>query len=184
MSKKWKTLNSKTVADYKIFSIREDINESPRTGLSAPFYIIQSLDWINIIPLTPDKKVIFVRQFRHGSQEITMEVPGGIVETTDRDPMFTARREMIEETGYDSDNIINLGAIRPNPAILNNRGHVFVAFDVYRKRDQLLDDMEDLQIVQMDLENVYKMIATGEITHALTITTFCLLEQYQKYNVI
>lgn len=113
-----------------------------------------------------------------------MEVPGGIVETTDRDPMFTARREMIEETGYDSDNIINLGAIRPNPAILNNRGHVFVAFDVYRKRDQLLDDMEDLQIVQMDLENVYKMIATGEITHALTITTFCLLEQYQKYNVI
>lgn len=178
----WENLKSEVVANYNIFSVREDINRSPRTGTAHPFYVIQSSDWINIIPLTSDEKVIFVRQFRHGSRQMTLEVPGGIVESLDGNPLHTARREMNEETGYDSDNIVHLGSIRPNPAILNNLGHVYVAFDVRKISDQVLDSTEDAQVIIKDLDSVYKMIALGEITHALTITTFCLFEQYRKFK--
>ncbi len=97
MIKPWKILDSKLGADYKVFKIRADQAVSPRTNRTGEFYTIQSNDWVNVVPLTEDRQVVMIRQYRHGSREVTLEIPGGLVD--EADPREAAVRELLEETG-------------------------------------------------------------------------------------
>ena len=86
MIKPWRRTRSQQNESYRVFSIRTDTAISPRTDESHDFYVIESRDWINIIPITPDERVVMVKQYRHGSREITLEIPGGIVDPGDDFP--------------------------------------------------------------------------------------------------
>jgi 8-oxo-dGTP pyrophosphatase MutT (NUDIX family) len=121
--KAWQRLSSQTVYSCRIFSLREDHKRSPRTGQGHDFYVLEAGDWVNIIPLTADEQVVLIRQYRHGVEDMTLEIPGGMVDAEDPSPLHAARREMQEETGYDSHEVSSLGAIHPNPAIQANRCH-------------------------------------------------------------
>lgn len=180
MANKWEILHSSEAGDYRVFKVKKDRKKIEEDGsvIEHDFYTLDCEDWINIIPLTANNEVVFIRQFRHGSNEMSLEVPAGVVEDYDDSPADTARREMIEETGYDSDNIVKLGVVRPNPAIINNRGHVFVAFDSVEADYQNLDESEFIETELIPLEKVGEMILSGEIDHALVIATFSLLNLY------
>jgi 8-oxo-dGTP pyrophosphatase MutT (NUDIX family) len=101
--KAWDTLASRFIGDYRIFRLWEHTRRSPANGMAKPFYVIESADWVNIIPVTAQEEVVFVRQFRHGIEEVTLEIPGGMVDPEDPSPEVAARREMVEECGYDTD---------------------------------------------------------------------------------
>ena len=169
--KSWKVISSKLDRSYKIFNFRTDRVRSPRTGKDYDFYILESNPWVNIIPLTPKKEVVMVRQYRHGIRDLTLEIPGGLVDEGDT-PIEAAKRELIEETGYQTEEVIPLGSVFPNPAILDNRCHTFLAKDVFPAGDQQLDEREDIEVLCRPLTEIPRLIREGAIEHSLVLCAF------------
>ncbi len=169
--KPWEILGSKQDRSYRIFSLRTDRARSPRTGEAHDFYILESTDWVNVIPLTANKEVVLIRQYRHGIREATLEIPGGIVEPGDS-PEEAARRELDEETGFREREMVPLSYVFPNPAILNNRCHTYLALDVREAGEQSQDEKEDIEVVIRPLSEVPALIRQGEIRHALVLAAF------------
>jgi len=176
----WEKLDSTPQGHYRVFEVRKDHARSPVSDQEYDFYIIESPDWVNVIPLTPDGEVVCIRQYRHGTEEITLEVPGGVVDPGDGGPAAAAWRELREETGYDAEAMIPLGAVAPNPAIQSNRCHSYLARGAYLDGAQALDGAEEIEVVLVDLDEVPGLITSGRITHALVVVAFYLFDQYRR----
>jgi 8-oxo-dGTP pyrophosphatase MutT (NUDIX family) len=170
--KPWQRLDSETVYTCRIFSLRKDRNRSPRDGREHDFFVLESGDWVNIIPVTSDNHIVLVHQHRHGINDITLEIPGGMVDADDPSPLYAARREMQEETGYDSDDVIEIGSIHPNPAIQENRCHTFLARNVEKQFDTHFDTTEETEVVLVPSTQIPDLVRQGRITHALVVTAF------------
>ena len=177
--KRWEVVSSKPNKSYGIFSFRTDRARSPRTGLTYDCYILESTPWVNVIALTPQNDVILVRQYRHGIRDLTLEIPGGLVEAQDT-PEAAAGRELYEETGYQSAEWIFLGSVFPNPAIQNNRCYTFLARDVFSAGEQHLDEMEDIEVLRRPLTEIPALIKKGEINHSLVLAAF--FKYYLAYD--
>ncbi len=169
--KPWQVLSSKKDRSYRVFSLRTDLAVSPRTGKEHHFFILESSPWVNVIPLTPQNEVVLVRQYRHGTQNVTLEIPGGLVESSDS-PESAARRELMEETGYECEEIISLGVVHPNPAIQNNACYTYLAKNVHPFGEQKQDDKEDIEVVLKPLGEIRGLIQKGVISHALVLAAF------------
>ena len=178
--KPWKRISSRLDRSFPIFNLRTDRMVSPRTLKDYDFFILESRDWVNIIPLTEDKEVVLIRQYRHGIGEITLEIPGGIIEQGDS-PEKAAERELLEETGYKSQEMVPLGMVYPNPAFLNNRCYTFLSRDVFFAGSQDLDEKEDIEIVIKPLNEIRGLIENGEISHSLIIAAFYRL--FYEYDI-
>ena len=168
----WQPLAERKVYDCRIFSVTEQQSRSPRTGDVHDFYVINSLDWVNIIPLTAAREVVMIRQYRHGLGDFTLEVPGGLVDAADPSALDAARREMREETGYDAAEIVRLGTIHPNPAIINNRCDSFLARDAAPACPVSFDTTEETEVVLVPLDEIPDLIRREVITHALVVVAF------------
>lgn len=127
-----------------------------------------------MIPLTPDRRVLLIRQFRYGIDGFTVEIPGGMCDPGEA-PMETARRELREETGYESAEWVELGWVYPNPAVQTNRCYTFLARDVRRVGEPKPDPSEAFEQLQVPLDEIPRMIGSGEINHALVVAAFQLL---------
>ena len=169
----WEVLSESTYEDFKIFSLKKSRRVNPRTKTAIDFVRIDGLDWANIIPITPDNQVVLIRQYRHGSDEYTLEIPGGCVEIGE-DPALSAVRELEEETGFTSQDVEYLGTIRPNPALLSNRCYLYLARGAILKGKQKLDSGEDIEVLLKPLNEVLSMVKKGEISHALVVAAFGL----------
>jgi len=167
----WKCIRSRTTRSFRIFSIRTDTALSPRTGKEHDFYVIEARDWVNVIPLTEDHQVVMVRQYRHGSKKVTLEIPGGLVEGGDT-PEKAAARELLEETGYRAKKWTKIGAINPNPALFNNRCYTFLAEDIKRVTDPSPDQTEEIEVSLLPLKEIPPLILKGKIDHAIVIAAF------------
>ncbi len=168
----WERLASEIAYACRIFTIRRERSRFSRDDAEYDFHVLESTDWVNIIPVTRAREVVLVRQFRHGIGDCTLEIPGGMVDADDPSPLAAARREMIEESGYDSDRVEGLGAIHPNPAIQRNTCHSFVAWDVERRYAPRFDATEETEVVLVPLVSIPDRIRAGEITHALVVVAF------------
>jgi ADP-ribose pyrophosphatase len=175
----WKRAASEQVADCRVFQVRRDRSVSPRDGSEHDFYCIEAVDWINIVPLTARDEVVMIEQYRHGTNEVTLEIPGGMVDAGEA-PHEAAARELLEETGYRAHEVLLLGRTRPNPAIQNNWIYSFVARDVTFEQEPIFDGTEHTAVRLVPLADVPSLIADGTINHSLVVTGFYLLEVYNS----
>jgi ADP-ribose pyrophosphatase len=170
-SLKWLRQSSEPVANCRVFQVRRDRSVNPRDRSEHDFYCIEAANWINIIPLTAQNEVVMIEQYRHGSEEVTLEIPGGMVDEGEREECAAAR-ELLEETGYAASEVALLGRTRPNPAIQNNWLYSFVARDVKLKQEPVSDGSEWTVVRLVRLAEVPSLIAGGVITHALVVAAF------------
>jgi len=168
--KEWEISDSRTDRDYKIFKIKSVQAISPRTGKTNEFHTIETKDWVNIIPLTENREVVMISQYRHGSNEISLEIPGGLVD--EKHPEKAALRELLEETGYKGEHVEYLGAVNPNPAIFNNLCHTYLVEKAKKTSPKNLDPDEDIEVVLVPLSEIPSLIDRGMINHALVIVAF------------
>ena len=176
----WPLLDSKVLQEFPIYRLRQDTRRSPRTGRAHPFLVLDSPDWINVVPVTEHGNIVLIRQFRHGTASFVWEIPGGMVDPEDPTPEHAARRELLEETGYAADRFLFLGAVRPNPAIQNNRCHTFLALDCRPLQPQALEGSEDIEVLEVPGSEIPGLIDSGEIDHALVLTAFFWYERFLR----
>ena len=176
----WIRTGSEVVADCRVFQVRRVLSVCPRSGSEHDFYVLEATDWINIIPLTAQDEVVMIEQYRHGSEEVTLEIPGGMVDEGE-EAQTAATREMLEETGYAATGgVIPLGKARPNPAIHNNWIHTFLVRDVRCVQAPEFDSTEHTVVRLVPLADVPALIADGTINHSLVINGFYRLWLYQQ----
>ena len=185
--KAWSRLSSKRLADSRIMSFCEARDQSPYTDKAHDFVYLDSVDWVNIVPITAQQEVVMIKQYRHGDQSISLEIPGGMVDANEQ-AMQAACRECMEETGYQVSNVRAFGVLSPNPAIFNNRLHCFVAelaetaADAYTNHHSATEKTE---VVLMPIAELAPAMLSGEINHALVCATlwrFLALRQASDEN--
>jgi len=172
MTKEWKITESRRGGDYSIFSVRIDRTVSPDSGYEKDYSVLETNDWVNVIPVTPEGRIVLIRQFRHGTRAYTIEIPGGGVDPQDRDAAEAAHRELREETGYEPASIVPIGVVEPNPAFQTNRCHTYLAQDAVPVSPQNLDPGEEIEVFEASEEEVLDMLRSGEIAHALVVAAF------------
>ena len=172
----WRRVGEKGVTDYRIFRIADETYARPDGAGEFGFYVILSVDWVNVVPVTPQGKVVLIRQWRAGSDEVAIEVPGGMVDPGE-DPQHSAARELEEETGYRCDTVVRTGRLRPNPAIQRNFLHTFVALGARPDGPPHLEEREDIESFEATWDEVDAMIRSGAIDHALVINSLMFAKQ-------
>lgn len=182
--KTWKTIEIGNTIDLKIFKAKWVKRENPKSHLVSNFIVLDSKNWVNIIPITTNNEIVLVKQYRHGIDEVTLEIPGGLVDENEN-PLEAAKRECIEETGYFSEKQpVLLGQVRPNPAFLNNTCFTFVWENVEKKFEPKFDLNEDVEVVLKDLAEVYELIKQGIINHSIVLNAFLFFFlKYKDYNL-
>jgi ADP-ribose pyrophosphatase len=178
MIRPWPLIASEPAFATRLFRVTRDRARSPRTGGERDFHVIHMVDWLMVVTLTADGKLVLVRQYRHGSRETGLEVPGGLHDGTGERPEQGAVRELTEETGYSSarHELAFLGVLRPQPALLANRAWVYLAKDVRPTAEPEPDAGEDIEVVLLDPREVPARIASGEISNAMTVAALALAE--------
>jgi ADP-ribose pyrophosphatase len=167
----WTFLYSKIIHACRIFTLKKEGYRSPRTGKEHDFYLLDSSDWVNVIPLTAEGRVILVKQYRFGTKDFSLEIPGGMLDPGDH-PAGAAARELLEETGYAGEEPILLGVVHPNPAIQSNRCYTYLIHNVVFKTLPRQDSTEDIEVHSAPLHDIPRLIHEGKITHALVIAAF------------
>lgn len=172
----WDRLASYGETDYRVFQVARHDAKHPTAGDRRTFSVISSPDWVNVIALTADDRVVLVRQYRHGTDALTVEIPGGMIDPGEA-PLEAAQRELLEETGYTAARWLELGSVQPNPAIQNNTCYTLLALDAAQTEAQRLDPGEAIDVFTAPLAELSDRISAGEITHALVIAAFFHLVQ-------
>lgn len=171
---RWRELTRTHANDYRIFSTQRIRASHPATGAERDFIALHATDWVNVIALTPAREVVLIRQYRHGTGAIHVEIPGGMVDPGEA-PEAAARRELCEETGYVATRWRCLGALSPNPAILDNRLHMYLAEDATPTGTAQLDAGEVVATFTAPLAETFAMVKRGAIDHALVVAAFAHL---------
>jgi 8-oxo-dGTP pyrophosphatase MutT (NUDIX family) len=165
----WSRVSSERGPDLIVFRSRFDRMTHPLSGEELNRLVLESGDWVNVVALTSEKRLVVVRQYRFGTAEITTEIPGGMIDPGEGHEE-SARRELLEETGYSSTEWTYLGSVDPNPAVQTNRMHHWLAEGCQLQAEQDLDAGEDIEVATLSEEELRSAVATGEISHALVLT--------------
>jgi 8-oxo-dGTP pyrophosphatase MutT (NUDIX family) len=180
MIKTWKRLHSRPAGDFRIFQIRTDRLVSPRTGQEHDFHVIESVNWVNVIALTPDEHLVMIEQYRHGSGTVELEIPGGMIDAGDGSPEAAAVRELREETGYQGVHERLIGEIYPNPAIMNNTCYTVLVENCACRHPVNFDHSEDLVTRLVPTSEIPKLVASGKVRHSLVAVALYHFDLWQR----
>lgn len=180
MIRPWETIGSTAAGDHRIFTIRSDRKISPRTGQAHDFYVIDCQCWVNVIALTPERQLVMVEQYRHGSNTVELEIPGGMIDPRDVSPVAAGERELREETGYEGEQARLIGEIFPNPAIMNNTCYTVMVENCRCVHPLEFDGGEDLITRLVPVADLSALVADGKIRHSLVVVALYYFDLLQR----
>jgi len=166
--KPWKLLRSEQGPELPIFKVRYDWMENPRNASVLKAVVLDFPDWVSVVAITSDHRIVTVRQYRFGVEDFTVEVPAGLVDA-DETHEAAAKRELREETGYSSSDWVYLGWVQPNPAYQNNRLHMWLARDATKTEACEMDDGEDVVVEALSPQEIQREIREGRLRHSLAL---------------
>ena len=181
--KPWKKTGSKPVGEFRIFSLRSDRVISPRTQAEHDVYVLDCVNWVNVIALTPDRQMVLIEQYRHGSQTVELEIPGGMMDAHDVSPVAAGLRELREETGYEGENARVIGEVFPNPAIMSNSCPTILVENCRCVHPVTMDHGEDLCTRLVPAAEVPQLVADGKIKHSLVVAAIYYFDLWQSGRV-
>lgn len=174
MLKPWPVVSTEQLLETRVFSLVKRQARSPRLGAVCDFFLLEAPHWVNIVPITRHKELVLVRQYRQGVEDMTLEIPGGMMDPTDPSPEHAARRELLEETGYAAGPLRAMGWVEPNPALQSNRCYTFMAEELHSPGPLSPDGSEDLEVVHISVGEIPEYVRSGQIRHSLVIAAFAL----------
>ncbi len=170
-AKPWDQISEEDIFTTKIFSVKKSRSRSPHTKKEHDFVRLQCPDWINVICLTQDSNIVLIKQYRHGTKEITTEIPGGMVDS-EESSLDAAKRELAEETGYVAENWEEIGMVEPNPAFQANKTYTFLATGAKKEQEPNLDENEEIEVFEIPFDELFGLVTDGTIKHSLVICAF------------
>ncbi len=180
MIKPWPITGTKQLGDYRIFTVRADHKISPRTQVGHDFYVLDCPNWVNVIAVTPDQQLVMVEQYRHGSNTVELEIPGGMIDRKDASPVAAGTRELREETGYEGNHARVLGEIFPNPAIMSNVCYTVLVENCRCLHPVEFDSGEDLLTRLVPVTDLPKLMAENKIGHSLVAVALYHFDLWQR----
>ena len=174
----WRVLDEEHLQHCKVFDVHRATMESPTTGRPHPFYRIASPAWVNVVALTAREELVMVRQFRQGARDVTLEIPGGIIDPGES-PEVAGARELLEETGYRAGRVESLGSVNPNPALFENRVHMLVALDCEAVSEIQNGETEHTVVELVPANELHGRLEAGGVDHALVWAALYAWERWR-----
>lgn len=163
---KWKVCSSEYIHKGPWATLRTDHCEMPDGRQVKDYYVLEYPNWVNAVAITEAGKVLMVRQYRHAAGIISLEIPGGVIDG-DEAPAAAMRRELLEETGYQFDDIELLSVIYANPSTANNHTYCYLALNGKKVQEQDLDETEDILVEEYTIAEVKQLLKDNKIAQAL-----------------
>ncbi len=176
----WETIRSEEEGFFRIFRVVREWKRCPVSGREFDFYILDCPDWVNVIALTPDRQIVLIEQYRHGSEEIELEIPGGVMDDNDTSPVETGVRELREETGFEGEEAQELVRFRPNPAMIRNWCHVILVKNCRRVHPTHFDETEWIATRLVPIEEIPNLIASNQITNAMVLAALYHFDVWRR----
>jgi 8-oxo-dGTP pyrophosphatase MutT (NUDIX family) len=180
MIRPWKKIRTRPIGDYRIFKLRSDTSAHPDTGAEHDFFVLDCVNWVNVIALTPNQELVMVEQYRHGSGTVELEIPGGVMDPGETDPVMTGVRELREETGYAGSPARHLGQVLTNPAIFSNSCHTVIVENCRLQHDVDFDPTEDLITRLVPVAEIPRLVAEEKIKHSLVVVALYHFDLWQR----
>lgn len=165
--KPWKVLRSEYLFRRPWLTARKDCVQLPSGVINEEYYVLEYPTWIKVIALTPEGKMVMIRQYRHGLGRTCYELVAGVMDPTDATPEEAARRELMEETGYGGGCWLPFTVLSPNASACNNVSHCFLALGVTPQGDRHLEPTEDITVHLLSEDEVHRLLVNDEIKQAL-----------------
>jgi len=167
---KWETLSSEYIIKAPWATMRRDACKMPDGRIVDDYYVLEYPDWANAVAITEDNEVLLVKQYRHAADVVLLEIPGGVIDAGE-DPKTAMKRELLEETGYQFDDIEYISAIYPNPSTGNNKCHAFLAKGGKLVQEQKLDAHEEIIVEKVSIPELKQLLAANKFGQALHVST-------------
>lgn len=171
---RWTVLDSRLLNDDRWLKVSAERCLTGRGHVLDPYYVLHYSDWAQVVALTEDDQLLLVRQYRHGAQRVTLELPAGAMEPEEQDAIAAARREMLEETGFDAADWRLISSLSPNTATHRNRCHTVLATGARRVGAQALDAGEDIEVLLMPVTEVLAGLSSGLLAQSMHISALML----------
>lgn len=159
------------VVSTRMFTLRSRRARSPVSGKEGVFDYLDAPDWAHVAAITSDRRVVMIEQYRHGTGEVTLELPGGCIDEGES-PAEACARELLEETGYSGEPVEIIGRVSSNPALMNNHTHTGLVLNARPASGQNLDATEEIGVRVVPLDEVPSLIRAGVIHHSLVVAGF------------
>ena len=167
--KPWETVSSKYLIQRPWLTARRDVLRMPDGKLVPEYYVLEYPTWVNIIALTPDDRMLLVRQYRPALDITRYELCAGVMDPSDASPLEAAQRELLEETGFGGGEWTKLMVVGPNPSAMNNVSISFLAHGVTKLCEPRLEETEDISVHLFSRDEVYNMLKVGQFAQALMV---------------
>jgi 8-oxo-dGTP pyrophosphatase MutT (NUDIX family) len=172
--KPWTVTASRIVLADRWIRVRADSCVASSGDVVDPFYVLEYRDWVHVVALTDDDRLVMNRQYRHAAGEVHLELPGGVMDAEDADPVAAGRREFLEETGHGAREFRHVVSLRPNPATHTNRVHTVLALGAASVGVQSFDNGEEIAVELLPVADVLRLIRDGEVQQSTHVASLLL----------